>query len=131
MNAGFSNEIPWLPVTPDYSERNVDAESNDPDSILNLYRKLISLRNNTATLQSGDWVPVIKGEKGILAYYRILRNDKILVLLNFRRRSGKISLPVPVIGNVLISTHRQAGIMLQSEEDEIYPYEATVVRLRS
>jgi len=132
MNAGFSNEIPWLPVNPDYSERNVDAESNDPDSILNLYRKLISLRNNTATLQSGDWVPVIKGEKGILAYYRILRNDKILVLLNFRRRSGKISLPVPVIGNVLISTHRrQAGIMLQSEEDDIYPYEATVVRLRS
>jgi alpha-glucosidase len=131
MNAGFSIHTPWLPVNDDYLELNVKVESRNPDSILNLYKKLICLRNATPTLQSGDWVPVIKGERGILAYFRILRDDKILVLLNFKKSSGKITLPFPGVGNVLISTHRQKGTLLKSKEDRVYPYEATLIRMNS
>ena len=131
LNAGFSKGIPWLPVNQDYPEINVEVESNDPDSILSFYRKIICLRNETATLQFGEWIPLIKGEKGILAYFRTLRDDKLFVLLNFIRRSGKLFLPFPVTGNVLISTHRKEGTLLKSGEDQIYPYEATVIRLNT
>jgi alpha-glucosidase len=131
LNAGFSAGTPWLPVNQDYSEINVATDSSDPNSILNLYRKLICLRNDTIILQSGDWVPVTKGEKGILAYFRNLRDDKLFVLLNFRRRSGKLFLSSPVTGNVLISTHRKEGTLMNSHEDQIYPYEATVIRVNT
>jgi len=130
-HAGFSKHTPWLPVNQNYSELNVEVESGTPDSILNFYKKLICLRNDTENLQSGDWVPVIKGEKGILAYLRNLNNKKILVLLNFRRRSGNIFLPDPVRGNVLISTHRKEGTVFKTGEDHIYPYEATVIMLNT
>ena len=130
-NAGFSTVTPWLPVNRDYSEINVAVESNDPSSILFFYKKLIRLRNNTATLQCGNWVPVQKGENGILAYSRILGKDKILVLLNFKKSSGRITLPGSVAGKVLISTHRQEGTLLNPGEDKVYPYEASVVSLSS
>jgi alpha-glucosidase len=127
LNAGFSKGRPWLPLNTDYSEINVEAESKDPGSVLNLYKKLISFRNNSIALQSGDWIPVIEGEKGILAYIRIKRGDQILVLLNFRKRAVKIFLPVSIQGNVLISTHRHEGTSLKSGEIYLMPFEATVV----
>jgi alpha-glucosidase len=126
-NAGFSKGTPWLPLNKDYSELNVEAESKDPASVLNLYKKLISFRNNSIALQSGDWIPVIEGEKGILVYIRIKRGDQILVLLNFRSRSVKIFLPVSIPGNVLVSTHRTEGASLKSGEIYLFPFEATVM----
>ena len=131
INAGFSIHTPWLPVNEDYLELNVKVESRNPDSILNLYRSLIFLRNDEVILQSGDWVPVINGEKGILAYSRVLGKEQILVLLNFRNRTMKIPVPFPVNGYVLISTHRWGGSRLKPVEDIIFPYEATVLRMNT
>jgi alpha-glucosidase len=131
INAGFSSFTPWLPVNQDYSELNVQVESEDKDSVLTLYRKLVRLRNDTPALQSGDWVPVITGEKGILAFHRILNRDKFFVLLNFRKRSGRIFLPLAEPGIVLISTHRQELTSIKSGIERIFPFEATVLRLSS
>ncbi|MCX6248649.1 MAG: alpha-glucosidase [Bacteroidetes bacterium] len=128
-NAGFSEASPWLPVNPEFPELNVETESSDPASLLNLYRQLIRLRNETETLQSGDWVPLIKGGNGILAFLRILGDDSVLVLLNFRNKISKIFLPIPSNGNVLVSTHRVEGSNFKSLEDRLFPYEAIAVRL--
>lgn len=43
-NAGFSTQAPWLAVTDNYREINVETEEKDPDSILNFYKKLVQLR---------------------------------------------------------------------------------------
>ena len=42
--AGFTTGKPWLPLGPDHASANVAAMSKSPDSILNLYRRLIELR---------------------------------------------------------------------------------------
>jgi len=131
MNAGFSSFTPWLPVNQDYSILNVEVESEDKDSVLTLYRKLIHLRNDTPVLQSGDWVPVITGKKGIFAFLRILKRDKFFVLLNFRKRSGRIFLPLPETASVLISTCRQELTSITSGIQKIFPFEATVFRINS
>jgi alpha-glucosidase len=131
LNAGFSSFTPWLPVNQDYSKFNVESESKDPDSILTLYKKLISFRNNSETLQSGDWIPVITGKRGILAFHRILRKDKIFVLLNFRKRPVKIFLPLPEKGIVLISTHRPEHTLIKPGIDMVFPFEASVFRINS
>ena len=38
-NAGFTTRQPWLPVSPDYAQRNVAWLSQDPVSLLSLYRR--------------------------------------------------------------------------------------------
>ena len=42
-NAGFSTRKPWLPVPASYRTHNVETESNDPNSILNLYKEVLEL----------------------------------------------------------------------------------------
>ena len=38
---------PWLPLDPDCATRHVEALSQDPTSILTLYRRLIDLRRRS------------------------------------------------------------------------------------
>jgi glycosidase len=131
LNAGFSTNAPWLPLNNDYLRKNVETESNEPDSILSFYKKLIAFRNETPSVQSGEWIPVIKGEKGILAFYRILDGDKIFVLLNFKNRLVETFLPIPESFIVVISTHRQVGNTIKSGNESVFPFEASVFRLKS
>ena len=130
MNAGFSIHTPWLPVNDDYLELNVKVETRDTDSVLNFYKKMISLRNATPALQYGDWVPVNKGERGVLVYNRILGDDKIVVLLNFKNRSKKITPLFHEEGTVILSTHRPERTLLQPNDVNLHPYEALVIGLK-
>ncbi|MBV9548035.1 MAG: alpha-amylase, partial [Chloroflexi bacterium] len=45
--AGFSSARPWLPVSSDYADVNVEVERGDARSMLNLYRRLLELRRAT------------------------------------------------------------------------------------
>ena len=41
-NAGFTKGTAWLKINPDYKEINVEDQENNPDSVLNYYRKLVA-----------------------------------------------------------------------------------------
>src|SRR5213075_2628829 len=57
--AGFTTvSKPWLPIPPSSAQYNVDAESKDPNSILNTYKKLIGLRRSERALRDGIQVSV-------------------------------------------------------------------------
>ena len=131
INAGFSEATPWLPVNQNYPAINVETESENPKSVLSLYKKLIFLHNNSEVLQKGDWIPVIKGNKGLLAYIRTLNGNKFFILLNFRKRSVKTFLPIPKEGTILISTHRNEGSSIVQREEVVFPFEATVIGVNS
>ena len=45
-NAGFTKGTAWLKINPDYKEINVEDQENNPDSVLNYYRKLVALRKS-------------------------------------------------------------------------------------
>ena len=53
--AGFSTVEPWLPVDASFTELNVEAQSQDPTSVLSLYKNLLSLRRNNPALQRGSY----------------------------------------------------------------------------
>ena len=53
--SGFSDAKPWLPLHPGYVQRNVESQSKDPSSLLNLYKELIRLRRSLPTLQHGSF----------------------------------------------------------------------------
>ncbi|MFL7867735.1 MAG: alpha-amylase family glycosyl hydrolase, partial [Anaerolineales bacterium] len=83
-NAGFSSKKPWLPVHPDYTERNVKTQKEKPDSMLNFTRNLIKLRRENPALLRGDFTLLTETPKDTLAYLRQTLDQSNLVALNFR-----------------------------------------------
>ena len=81
-NAGFSEKKPWLPVPPSYKTHNVEAELKDPASILQRYKRLLSLRKTNAALREGKYVALNESDPNVLSYLRIYKGQAVLVVLN-------------------------------------------------
>ncbi|MBN1667223.1 MAG: hypothetical protein JW862_09040 [Anaerolineales bacterium] len=82
LGAGFTTGQPWRAPALDYQTRNVAAQEEDPDSLLNHYRALIRLRNQFPALRTGDWTLVDAGTPRIYAFLRHSGDETILVLMN-------------------------------------------------
>jgi alpha-glucosidase len=103
-NAGFSRVQPWLPLDPSYKTRNVAALRPDPLSILNLYRRLLSVRRQYAALNSGSF-QLIGAQGNALVYERRAGSERIVVCLNLGDAEQPIG-PQDFGGStILISTH--------------------------
>jgi alpha-glucosidase len=61
---GFSTGEPWLPAV-DPAERNVEAQRDDPESVLTLTRELVALRR-----ELGDGFELLDAAEGVVAYRR-------------------------------------------------------------
>ncbi|MFZ4520280.1 MAG: glycoside hydrolase family 13 protein [Bacteroidales bacterium] len=123
---GFTTGLPWLPLNRDTRLRNVRTQEGDPASLLNLYRKLILLRKSSEALQKGTWVPVTNGQDGVLSYFRVTENERILVILNFMSKVKSLTLPEHLYGKVLLSTHRMPEEFSYFQKMQISPFEATI-----
>jgi glycosidase len=80
--AGFTTGAAWGSVNRNYSEVNVAAQTDDPDSLLSYYRTLIHLRNNHAALRVGEYTLVNTDNDSVLAFLRISQEETILVIIN-------------------------------------------------
>ena len=127
-HAGFSSGKPWLPMNHDSFHRNVERLSKDPDSLLNVYRNIISIRKTSLALQQGRWVPLITGQRGILAYARIYNENRVVVILNFTAGRKYISLPEHSFGTVLFSTHRGVYDVHYFQDFRIFPFEISIYK---
>ena len=90
-HAGFSNTRSWIKVNADYSENNVEIQSHQDQSILNQYKKLISLRNKEKALQYGNYEKLEYKDEQI-SYTRTHLSEKISVVINFGKEK-KLNLP--------------------------------------
>jgi alpha-glucosidase len=91
-HAGFSSTEPWLPLNPDWHTRNVVCQSEDPHSMLALYRRLLSLRRALPALSIGDCAAV-SGENDVLQYERRHAGKRLLIALNLTAVPRRIALP--------------------------------------
>ncbi|MEW5988990.1 MAG: alpha-glucosidase [Chloroflexota bacterium] len=96
-NAGFSpaGVTTWLPVNPNYAQGvNVAEQAADPDSLLNTYRRLLRLRQETPALVTGDYTPLCEEAEEYLIYLRHspADNQTCLVALNFSDRRQEVTL---------------------------------------
>ena len=76
---GFTRARPWLPLGKDHDKINALGLSRQPDSILNLYRRLIRLRRENEALISGLVESLTAG--GPLLRYRRTDDSKCFVIL--------------------------------------------------
>lgn len=91
-NAGFSppGTQTWLPVNPNYSERNVRAQDGDPYSMLNLYRSLLTLRWDREELRDGSLRLVDSGEPDVVSYVRETQSGCLRVHANLGKSAVTI-----------------------------------------
>ena len=102
---GFSTAEPWLPYGP--ADISVAAQNDDPDSLLALYRRAISLRASEESLQSGEYHDVPAGP-GIFAFTRqALGHDGMFVAIN--TTVDDLTLTVPAhFSTVVLATNVEA-----------------------
>jgi glycosidase len=81
-NAGFSTGAPWTPTNPFYGKANVEAQMNDPDSLLSFYRDWIALRNHSPALLFGETTIIKSSNKSVYAIFRQSADQLVMVLLN-------------------------------------------------
>lgn len=99
-NGGFSPSgvATWLPVNPNYmSGVNVADQENDPDSMLNFYRRMLRLRRATPALVTGDYHALHQESETYLAFLRHDDNAQqtCLVVLNFSDEAQTLIFDIP------------------------------------
>ncbi|HZO68535.1 MAG TPA: alpha-amylase family glycosyl hydrolase [Kribbellaceae bacterium] len=103
-NGGFSTapeDRLWLPVSTEVATVNVRTQLADPGSMLNLYRSLLALRNDSPALRAGA-LEIDSADDGVLVYRRRSGRDHKLVALNLTSSPHEIA--IPAAGTVVLST---------------------------
>jgi alpha-amylase len=81
-NGGFTTGAPWEPLNKDLDKVNVQTQDADPNSLLNLYRKLVRTRRANPALGQGSFTPVESSEGSVAAYLRHSASQDLLVVMN-------------------------------------------------
>lgn len=102
-NAGFSDQETWLPMAANATTLNVASERENPNSLLNLYRRLLALRRSEPALAIGSYRPV-PAEGNVIAYVRRYRDRSLLVALNLDDDPATLALPLACSHKFLMST---------------------------
>lgn len=79
---GFTTGTEWEPPQPDSLTTTVEAQDRDSGSLLNLYRRLIHLRQENEALASGRLVPLSANKAQVAAYIRRAGDHAVLVVAN-------------------------------------------------
>ena len=101
-NAGFTTGTPWLKVNENYTKINARQQEEDPDSVLQYYRRLIALRKDPAykeVFTYGEFVPAFEDADKIMAYCRKTDDKTVMVVANF----GDTAAELTATGTVLLS----------------------------
>ncbi|MBR7015922.1 MAG: alpha-glucosidase [Lachnospiraceae bacterium] len=124
-NAGFTTGEPWFYVNRDYKRINVEAEEQDPGSILNFYRKCLALRKSSETLIWGKYREYFPLSSRIYMYERSYEGERILVICSFSKNEERFRFPKGYDGpgELLLDNYDGAG-----QEKMLRPYEVRVLR---
>jgi alpha-glucosidase len=129
-NAGFTTGTPWLPVADDFTATNVEAQRDDPASMLSLVRRLLRLRRKLPVLTLGGYHPLESGNDQAISYLREDEESRVLVALNFGARGLKLELPLDGRGGeILCSTYPNRTGSADPGRLELGPYEGLIVSL--
>ena len=129
---GFTTGEPRLPLA-DHRTRNVEAQSQDPGSMLSLYRRLIRARRASPALERGTHRSLFGVGPDLLAYLRDADGERVLVLLNLVGEPRSCVLDPRRIGastgEVLVATSTRAGSVDLADGPVLDANEGVVLRL--
>jgi oligo-1,6-glucosidase len=130
QNAGFSltlagnasqfSPTPWLKVNPNYTSINVASQEQDPQSVLNYYRKLLHWRKQTPAMHYGSYQDLLPLHPSVWMYERLLEKERFVVVANFSGEEVEITR--------LTAEHILLSNYSQHKNGLLQPYEARVCR---
>ena len=92
MGFGSGAQKPWLPLTEAYRSLAVSEQDNDPASLLNFYRALLTWRKGQAVLLHGDQV-LLPVHQQVMAFVRVHEGHQVLCAFNFSDSAASMDLP--------------------------------------
>jgi alpha-glucosidase len=112
-NAGFSKATPWLPVPPTYKTHTVADELKDKNSVLEFYKRVLSLRHTNRALLDGSYIALNENDPNVLSYLRIYKDQAVLVALNMSGSIQKVNFELSHNGfsssKTLVSTPKSSA----------------------
>ena len=124
--AGFSTSKPWLKVNENKSFINVKQSQEDPNSILNYYKKLIKIyKEYSEIVREGVYKDLLPKNKQLFVYERRLDNKIILVVSNFSRREIKTN----ILSNYENYNKKVLLNNYQEESEVLKPYQTILYYL--
>lgn len=92
--AGFTapDADPWLPAADNYPQVNVEAQREQPDSMLTLTQRLLTLRRESQALNIGDYL-ALESTEGIFAFQRQHGDEQYIIVLNFTHEQQEWVIP--------------------------------------
>jgi alpha-glucosidase len=79
---GFTTGEPWLPLAAEHRGLSVEAQANDPDSVLAFSRAMIALRKATPPLARGE-IAFVEAPEPLVAFTRSHAGETVLCVFNF------------------------------------------------
>ncbi|MDE7221582.1 MAG: alpha-glucosidase [Oscillospiraceae bacterium] len=116
--AGFTDGRPWLGINHNCEDINLARQEQDPDSIWNWYKDLAALRNDSAVLRRGTFLPLETGEQ-VFAYRRELEGEGLTIVLNFSGKPARTAQQ----GRVL-----RSNIGRETFDGQLAPWEAVILQ---
>ncbi|WP_251548784.1 glycoside hydrolase family 13 protein [Neobacillus muris] len=127
-NAGFTTGSPWLGVNPNYRKINVEAQLQDPNSILHFYKNLIWLRKTYEVFTFGTYGLLLEEDPQIYAYTRTMGKEKVVVIANLSANPAVFTgIPLKLM-NLLLQNYEIEGPDT-ADELALQPYETRVYRV--
>lgn len=124
--AGFSDCEPWIALPGNDDTINAQTEQDDADSILNYYKKLVTLRKQETAIAEGDIVFTHMTHPQVFAFQRTLRHTSLLAFNNWSAQTVTLEeLPFDrekILGNYPDEAFDGGKLALR-------PYESTVYRI--
>ena len=128
--AGFSVAKPWLRVTPDHTEVHAARELCDPDSVLNFFRRAVTLRKGHPDLVYGSFRPVDADNPQVFAYLREGTDRSYLAALNFSPKAARLDPGTNLTeAEPLLHNYPAPPIAEKKGPIELRPYEGILYRL--
>lgn len=100
--AGFTEGEPWIEVSDNYKEINVQQAMNDEQSVLQTYRKLIQLRHNYDVVTYGNIEPLYMAHDQLFIYRRNDEHNSWLIIANFSNEAVAIPEDLDTTGQTVI-----------------------------
>lgn len=110
-----------------YKEINAANQVGKPDSVFSYWANLLSLRKkHLDLLVYGDYTLVDDGNEDVFAYYRSYREQRLLVVTNWRKEEKTFKVPEKLKlkkGDRLVGNYEETE--LESKDEVVLkPYEA-------
>lgn len=126
-NSGFSKGTPWIKVNNNYKKINVEDQLKDEDSILNFYKKMISIRKENKTLAYGKYDILMDNNANVYAYTRKDENGEFLIVTNISKEVEDISVPYDFSKMELIMKNYKD--VKECDYNKLRPFEARLYKI--